>query len=182
MAGLFVNQLVRCQESEYRPIVSPVDPHPTRGDWVNEGVAAYKAAFSAEDYAANARRDMPFPMPQDTLSQRIWQWGKVLSAKGMFGLKALYTGHRATHMQGVGGRGTITVVDRPSFPEHAFFSAGRVFSCRLRHANASFYDDACSQVRACSLKFADSDFAREQFARLFHEVRIAHGYLPAIEA
>ncbi|MGV2338852.1 MAG UNVERIFIED_CONTAM: hypothetical protein LVR18_34155 [Planctomycetaceae bacterium] len=29
----------------------------------------------------------------------------------------------------------------------------------MRHANASFYDDASSQVRACSLKFADSDFA-----------------------
>jgi catalase len=29
----------------------------------------------------------------------------------------------------------------------------------MRHANASFYDDACIQVRSCSLKFADTDFS-----------------------
>jgi arachidonate 5-lipoxygenase len=52
----------------------------------------------------------------------------------------------------------ITVVGAPAFPEHEFFTPGRVFACRLRHANASFYDDAASQVRACSLKFADADF------------------------
>ena len=74
-----------------------------------------------------------------------------------FGTKALVTGRRATHMRGVGGRGTIRIVDQPEFPEHEFFQPGRVFPCRLRHANASFYDDAAIQVRGCSLKFADSD-------------------------
>ena len=45
MAKLFVDQVMRCQEPEYRPIVSPLDPHPTRGAWVNDGVTAYKDAF-----------------------------------------------------------------------------------------------------------------------------------------
>ena len=159
MVGLFVDQIVRCQEAEYRPIISPVDPHPTRGAWVNEGVSAYQEAFGAADYEQFSRHDIPFPMPEDGLSERFKQWRMVLKAKFGFGLKALLTGRRATHMQGIGTRGTITVVAQPEFPEHEFFSAGRVFPCRLRHANASFYDDACSQVRACTLKFADSDFA-----------------------
>lgn len=159
MAKLFVDQVVRCQESEYQPIVSPIDPHPTRGAWVNDGVAAYQDAFGAAEYEQHSRHDIPWPMPEPGLVEAFKQWKLTTKAKIGFGMKALSTGRRATHMQGIGLRGSITVVAKPEFPEHAFFSAGRVFPCRMRHANASFYDDASSQVRACSLKFADSDNA-----------------------
>ena len=157
MAGLFVDQVVRCQESTALPILAPQDPHPTRGMWVNDGVAAYKDVFGVADYERFSRTDIPFPMPENNFSERYKFWKTIFNAKFMFGYKALRTGRRATHMQGVGARGTITIVDKPEFPEHDFFTPGRVFAGRLRHANASFYDDACSQVRACSLKFADHD-------------------------
>jgi arachidonate 5-lipoxygenase len=159
MVGVFVDQRVRCAEAEYVPIEAPLDPHPTRGDWINLGTKAYREVYGLEQYAANVRRDMPFPMPEDGFSERFRQRVLLGKAKLMFGLKALMTGRRATHMRGLGLRGVIRVVSNPEFPRHEFFQAGREFACRMRHANASFYDDASSQVRACSLKFADSDFA-----------------------
>lgn len=159
MAGIFVDQRVRCAEREYEPIEAPLDPHPTRGDWINFGTQAYRDVYGVEQYAANVLRDMPFPMPVDGWSERFQQRSLLWKAELMFGLKALATGRRATHMRGLGLKGVIRVVRNPQFPRHDFFQAGREFSCRMRHANASFYDDASSQVRACSLKFADSDFA-----------------------
>lgn len=159
MSHLFVDQFVRRQEPKAQPIVSPCDPHPTRGAWINGGVDAYRAVFGDKDYAEFSPHDIPSPMPPNVFAQRFRLWSLVTKAKIGFGMKALSTGHRATHMQGVGARGTITIVDRSEFPEHEFFRAGRQFPCRLRHANASFYDDASSQVRAASLKFADSRFA-----------------------
>src|SRR5262249_50258615 len=68
------------------------------------------------------------------------------------------TGRRATHMQGIGGRGAITIVSRPEFPDNEFFRPGAGFPCRLRHANASVYDDASSQVRGAALEFAGDPF------------------------
>jgi catalase len=159
MTGIFVDQQVRCAETEYVPIEAPLDPHPTRGDWINLGTSAYREVFGVDEYARNATRDMPFPMPEDSVSERFRQQAVLWRAKLMFGLKALGTGRRATHMRGLGLKGRIRVVRNPEFPRHEFFQAGREFVCRMRHANASFYDDASSQVRACSLKFADSDFA-----------------------
>jgi arachidonate 5-lipoxygenase len=159
MPSPFVDQIVRCRETEYRPITAPIDPHPTRGDWVNRGVEIYKEIFGAEEYAKNSPQDVPFPMPDDTAAERKKFGWNAFKAKLKFAAKAMMTGRRGTHMQGAGGKGTITVESHPTFPDHEFYTPGRVFSCRLRHANASFYDDAASQVRAASLKFADSNFA-----------------------
>lgn len=157
MSSLFVDQEFRQSEQVYQPITPPDDPHPTRGQWVNLGVQAYREAFGEADYAKFSRNDVPDPMPADTLAERQTLWWRMRKAQALFGFKALATGRRATHMQGVGARGTVTVVARPEFPDHEFFAPGRVFACRIRHANASFYDDASNQVRACSIKFADAD-------------------------
>ncbi len=158
MSNLFVSAEVRRPVETYEPIAAPLDPHPTRGDWVNRGREFYERAFGVEAYDSNSRHDVPFPMPANTFSERLNFSARTWKARLLFGGKALATGRRATHMAGVGARGTITVVARPEFPEHDFFQPGRVFPSRLRHANASFYDDASCQVRACSLKFADQDF------------------------
>jgi arachidonate 5-lipoxygenase len=155
---IFVDQVVRCRETEFRPITAPIDPHPTRGDWVNRGIEIYKEVFGEAAYAEFSKNDVPFPMPEDTPAERRRFHWNAFKAKMMFAGKALVTGRRGTHMQGVGGRGTIAVVPQPQFPAHDFFTPGRVFPGRIRHANASFYDDAASQVRAASLKFADNDF------------------------
>ena len=159
MSGILVDQAVRCVEARYEPIEAPLDPHPTRGSWINLGTAAYRQAFGEEEYQRNVGNDMPFPMPEAGPGERFRLARMLLRAKLLFGAKALLTGRRATHMRGLGLRGTLRVVRKPGFPAHDFFQAGREFRCRMRHANASFYDDASVQVRACSLKFADSDFA-----------------------
>lgn len=75
-----------------------------------------------------------------------------------YALKALATQHRGTNLRGVGATGTLTVLNNPLLPEHDFFAAGRVFPVRLRHSNLHSADDAGSDVRSVSLKFADSDF------------------------
>ena len=157
MSAIFVNQVVRQAESVYRPVLPPDDPHPTRGTWVNNALNEYRTEFGEADYAQYSRNDVPFPMPPDSLSERRRLWWRMRKAQAMFGFKALATGRRATHTYGVAGRGTVTVAARPEFPDHEFFSPGRVFKVRIRHANASYKDDACCQVRACSIKFADSD-------------------------
>lgn len=77
--------------------------------------------------------------------------------ESIFGLKALWSGKRATHSKGFGAIGQVTIVKDPKFPEHEFFIPGRTFPVRLRHASIRFEDDAMSDFRGASLKFADSD-------------------------
>lgn len=153
----FVDQPGVRPDPDPPPIPAPLDPHPTRGGWINRGRAFYDDAFGPDAYAQSCPNDVARPMPGDTPAARRHLWRRTRGAQFLFGFKALATGRRATHMRGVGARGTVTVVAKPTFPEHDFFAAGRVFPCRVRHANASFYDDAASQVRACSVKFADAD-------------------------
>jgi hypothetical protein len=68
------------------------------------------------------------------------------------------TRNRMSHLFGTCGRGTLRVVDRPEFPRNEFFEPGRVFPCRLRHAAATFDDDAWLLVRSASIKLADTDY------------------------
>jgi len=65
---------------------------------------------------------------------------------------------RMSHNKGVAGRGKLRIVDNPKFPDHDFFTGGREFSCRVRHASVTFFDDVMNQVRGISLKFADSNY------------------------
>jgi hypothetical protein len=73
-------------------------------------------------------------------------------------IEALRTRRRMSHTAGIAGRGTLRVVDRPTFPEHEFFLPGRTFACRVRHSSATHTDEAMLQVRGVALKFADSDY------------------------
>ncbi|MDX1647167.1 MAG: hypothetical protein R3304_08475 [Longimicrobiales bacterium] len=66
---------------------------------------------------------------------------------------------RMSHNNGVVGRGSATIVADPdeiSLPP--LFVPGRVFPCRVRHAAASFMDDAMRVVRSMSVKFADENY------------------------
>ncbi|QRK10605.1 hypothetical protein JQX13_11250 [Archangium violaceum] len=63
-----------------------------------------------------------------------------------------------SHDNGIAARGRIRITENPTFPAHDFFEPGREFACRLRHASVSYPDDTVIQVRAASLKFADSDY------------------------
>ena len=73
-----------------------------------------------------------------------------VAANSLFGRK------RMSHENGVAVRGTVRIVDEPPFPANEFFTAGRVFPARMRHASVLYKDDAMVEVRSASIKFADT--------------------------
>lgn len=87
----------------------------------------------------------------------LWAYAK------MFGLMlALFLcipkRQRMSHNNGIAGAGTFTVVDNPDFPEHEFFTPGKQFPVRIRHASATFLDDAMNCIRSMSIKLSDHHF------------------------
>lgn len=68
------------------------------------------------------------------------------------------TRQRMSHNNGIAADGWLRIVDKPSFPENDFFQAGAIFPLRIRHASASFLDDATSNIRSISIKLAHSQF------------------------
>jgi len=66
--------------------------------------------------------------------------------------------YRMSHDNGIAGLGDLKIVDNPEFPEHDFFKAGRKFPIRIRHATATFLDDAVNDIRAISIKFSHHHF------------------------
>ena len=92
---------------------------------------------------------------------RWWDW-IVLHVMRVFlvfliSLKSLVTRQRMSHQNGIVATGKIKIVDDLAMPANEFFTPGREFKCRLRHATVRFLDDAALCPRAASLKFADSD-------------------------
>lgn len=141
------------------PAVGAPASDPTQPANWDDGIKAYRDVFGEEAWEKYKHNSYPRPMPQDTPEERAGLSQMVDQARLAFGSKATGSGRRATHTTGVAGRGKLTIVSNPTFPEHPFFEAGKSFSCRLRHANASYNDDALAVVRGCSIKFADSEYA-----------------------
>lgn len=154
----FTKQPIDNKQQEYLLCDAPRATHPPREGWENKGIETYVEQFGQDDFDRYSRDDFAMPMPDDSPAERRELRRMLCKAKLMFGFKSLATGRRTTHMQGIGLRGTLRIVAKPNFPEHDFFQPSREFACRVRHANASFYDDASIQVRSCSVKFADSDY------------------------
>ncbi|MBX2868449.1 MAG: hypothetical protein KTR18_07215 [Acidiferrobacterales bacterium] len=73
-------------------------------------------------------------------------------------LMGLKTRQRMSHNNGIAARGSLRIVDQPQFPEHDFFAAGREFPATIRHATATFYDDAMNGIRSMSIKFSHDYF------------------------
>ena len=63
--------------------------------------------------------------------------------------------YRMSHNNGIAARGKVRIVDNPEFPPHDFFEPGRTFPARVRHASATFLDDAMNCIRSMSIKFSD---------------------------
>ena len=74
-------------------------------------------------------------------------------------LNSVFTRERMSHENGMVARGQVRIRPDLDLPKNAFFTPGRIFQCRLRHASVSFLDDAALVVRAASIKFADADIA-----------------------
>ncbi|TVP48415.1 MAG: hypothetical protein EA341_11065, partial [Mongoliibacter sp.] len=71
---------------------------------------------------------------------------------------SLFYRRRMSHDNGIAGMGKLTIVPDPKFPAHDFFAPGRVFPARIRHASATFLDDAMNCIRSMSIKFSDHHF------------------------
>ena len=83
----------------------------------------------------------------------LWFYAKVFALKLAIFL-CLPTGQRMSHNNGIAATGMLRIVNQPRFPAHAFFAAGKVYPCRIRHASATFLDDAMNCIRSISIKFS----------------------------
>jgi len=70
----------------------------------------------------------------------------------------LFGRERMSHNNGIAATGRLRIVDDQEFPAHDFFAPGREFPVRIRHATATFYDDAMNGIRSMSLKFSHGHF------------------------
>jgi arachidonate 5-lipoxygenase len=93
---------------------------------------------------------------------RIWDRVFLFLLARFFAVVIAFTlgkrGERMSHNNGIGARGTFTANPAPEVPPISFFSPGKVFPCRIRHAMATFYDDAMAAIRSCSIKLADAHY------------------------
>ena len=153
-----VDHIVTSKQSEVGDVSPPNITHPSHAHWANRALEAYGEVFGADALTEALDSAFPCPMPKYGTLAKLQLDGMIALARGAFSYKAHTLGRRGTHLSGVGAKGSIEVVQRPEFPEHDFFSPGRKFEARFRHANASFTDDAACVVRGASLKFADSDY------------------------
>ncbi|HUM45374.1 MAG TPA: hypothetical protein PLD84_00505 [Chitinophagales bacterium] len=84
----------------------------------------------------------------------LWLTSRMFSL-GLALVLAFPKRYRMSHNNGIAARGKVRIVDHPEFPPHDFFEPGKEFPCRLRHAMATFLDDAMNGIRSCSIKFSD---------------------------
>ncbi len=63
--------------------------------------------------------------------------------------------YRMSHNNGIAGTGWLKIVDDPDIPKHDFFEPGKTYPLRIRHASATFLDDAMKVIRSISIKFSN---------------------------
>jgi len=87
----------------------------------------------------------------------LWFCSRLFS--GLIGLgMGLRSRERMSHNNGIVVRGKFRADPDPSLPPHHIFASGTSYDCRIRHAAATFYDDAMAAIRSCSIKLADSQW------------------------
>jgi arachidonate 5-lipoxygenase len=101
----------------------------------------------------------PFPIIRHRLGRafdkaQLWLYASIF-ALGLAIFLSLPKRQRMSHNNGIAARGTLRIVEHPQFPAHTFFSPGKVYPCRIRHASATFLDDAMNCIRSISIKFSD---------------------------
>ncbi|MFZ5478731.1 MAG: hypothetical protein ACOZNI_18310 [Myxococcota bacterium] len=92
----------------------------------------------------------------DDVSLPLPGWEPVdLVAGPMMGAQTLGTKRRASHLVGVGAKGTLHVSPDPRLPAHAFFGAPRELPMVARFANLTEKDDASLDVRGAAVSIVD---------------------------
>ena len=66
--------------------------------------------------------------------------------------------YRMSHNNGIAGKGWLKIVDNADIPKHDFFEPGKIYPLTVRHASATFLDDAMKVIRSISIKFSDHHF------------------------
>ena len=92
---------------------------------------------------------------QDRIMLWLSSWMFIWIIALMMGIRSR---ERMSHNNGIVGRGKFIADPDPEIPPHKFFAKGKEYPCRIRHASATFYDDAMQCIRSCSIKLADSDW------------------------
>jgi hypothetical protein len=87
----------------------------------------------------------------------LWLFCQMFSWVIVLTLSLFYR-KRMSHDNGIAGSGKLTIVPNPKFPAHEFFAPGKVYQARVRHASATFLDDAMNCIRSISVKFSDHHF------------------------
>ena len=105
---------------------------------------------------------MPVRSPRNRIEKWIdkailWLVARLFGLALAVGLGLMYRA-RMSHNNGIAAQGKLRIVDNPQFPEHAFFAAGKQYPVRIRHASATFYDDAMNCIRSMSIKFSHHHF------------------------
>lgn len=70
----------------------------------------------------------------------------------------LKTRERMSHNNGIAAKGTFTFDLDPAIPSHPFLEQGKKITCQVRHAMATFYDDAMAAIRSLSIKLSDQPY------------------------
>jgi arachidonate 5-lipoxygenase len=83
----------------------------------------------------------------------LWFYAKAFGLMIALFLSFPYR-QRMSHNNGIAGEGWLRIVDNPEFPEHPFFEKGKQYPVRIRHASATYLDDAMNCIRSISIKFS----------------------------
>ena len=88
---------------------------------------------------------------------------ELMVVSHLFGLAiaitmGLKTRQRMSHNNGIAAKGNFTFNLDPTLPSHPFFVQGKVMPCQVRHAMATFYDDAMATIKSLSVKLSDKPF------------------------
>jgi arachidonate 5-lipoxygenase len=95
--------------------------------------------------------------------RKIWDKIVLFLLAHIFALVIAYvmgwkTRQRMSHNNGIGAKGKFIVDLDPNLPPNEFWQNGKEFPMRIRHAAATFYDDAMGALRSISIKLADTAF------------------------
>lgn len=138
--------------------VEPTPPDAISGDWRNVGRQVWEERNPGKSWLKAAALSYPPPSAGGALGA-LALGTQALGLGAAFAGMSFGTGGRVTHPSGVGASGEAVFLATPGLPPHPFFQAGKRLPCKIRHANASFYDDAACVLRGLAIQFAETSEA-----------------------
>jgi arachidonate 5-lipoxygenase len=149
-------------EKEVTQIPTPKVNHVSRGKWQNDAAAAYHEIFGTT--LAEAPNDLAIPFPKSSFFESFKLGLKTSFLKTIFSVLSFLSKERGTHQNGgVGAKGVIRFLQTDGAKKLKFCDSAIELPVILRHSNASFDDDACSQLRAMAFRIERSNGQVDDF-------------------